>query len=80
MVDWWSHNVFLSVTLVSLDCLCHPISLCEFSPETLLVLYSDLLWSSSFNMCMYITVCSVFMYELLYTVMYVLYDSTNDGF
>ena len=43
MVDWRSHSVFLSVPLVSLNCVCHPISLCESSPETLLVLYSDLL-------------------------------------
>ena len=41
--NWGSHNMFLSVPLVSLDCVCHLISLCESSPETLLVLYSDLL-------------------------------------
>ena len=35
--------MLLSVPLVSLDCVCHLISLCESSPETLLVLYSDLL-------------------------------------
>ena len=35
--------MFLSVPLASLDCVCYPISLCESSPETLLVLYSDLL-------------------------------------
>ena len=56
--------MFLSVPLVSLDCVCHLISLHESSPETLLVLYSDLL--GSFNMCTYITVCSLYMYELLY--------------
>ena len=38
IVNWGSHNMFLSVPLVSLDCVCHPISLCESSPETLLVL------------------------------------------
>ena len=27
MVNWRSHSVFLSVPLVSLDCVCHPISL-----------------------------------------------------
>ena len=44
IVDWRSHNnMLLSVPLVSLDCVCHLISLCESSPETLLVLYSDLL-------------------------------------
>ena len=43
IVDWGNHNMFLSVPLVSLDCLCHLISMCESSPETLLVLYSDLL-------------------------------------
>ena len=45
IVNCRSHSVFMSVPLVSLDCVCHPISLCESSPETLLVLYSDLLWS-----------------------------------
>ena len=45
IVNWGSHNniMFLSAPLVSLDCVCHLISLCESSPETLLVLYSDLL-------------------------------------
>ena len=43
--------MFLSVPLVSLDCLCHLISLCE---------------PRSFNMCTYITICPLYMYELLY--------------
>ena len=42
IINWRSHSVLLSVPLVSLDCVCHPI-VCESSPETLLVLYSDLL-------------------------------------
>ena len=66
IIDWRSHNMFLSVPLVSLDCVCHLISLCKSSPETLLVLYSDLLWSWRFNMCMYITVCPLYLYEVLY--------------
>ena len=75
IINWRSHNMLLSVPLVSLDCVCHPISLCESSPETLLVLYSDLLWSWRFNMlCTLLYVhCRCMRYCTVMCVLYVLH-------
>ena len=49
--------ILLSVPLVSLDCVCHPISLCESSPEYVYVHYCMFIVLYC-NVCTLYTVCS----------------------